>query len=230
MNRQTTDVDVAFLVNRIRRICVGIVQAHEHGFGPSEATDQSVADILSNLIRTRILDTHEDVGRHIGEYYSAVYRYMIGRGSPSGVADQWVATAGLFRAIGDAYADVIDEQNSESIDLDEHREVLQNIHHQADQLRLIAGLVDTKTVTDIASRVTAVVESLSTGAVTSPLSDDDRQLLHLLVAGNKVEEIASHLKVSSRTIHRRLQSVWDQVGASSRTEGIAIISARGWLD
>ena len=230
MNRQTTDVDVAFLVNRIRRICVGIVEAHKQGYGPSEATGQSVANILSNLMRTRILDVHQDVGRHIGNYYSAVYQYMIGRGSPVGVEEQWVATAALFRAIGDAYADVADEHASDSIDPDEHQEVLQNIHHQIDELRLIAGLVDSKTVVDAVNVVTAVVESLSTGAMTSPLSDDDRQLLHMLVAGKTVEEIASNLEVSSRTIHRRLQSVWDQVGASSRTEGIAIISARGWLD
>jgi DNA-binding NarL/FixJ family response regulator len=65
---------------------------------------------------------------------------------------------------------------------------------------------------------------------TSPLSADDRRLLQLLVSGRTVEEIANYLDVSTRTIHRRLQHIWDEIGATSRSEGIAIVSTRGWLE
>ncbi|MDH3296093.1 MAG: LuxR C-terminal-related transcriptional regulator, partial [Acidimicrobiia bacterium] len=134
-----------------------------------------------------------------------------------------------LRTISDAYTDVA-RQLSKSAPAGDTRDALTTVRYGKDQLRRIAATVDAETAARAHAAATALVIALSPSSDGNPLSLQDRKLLRLLVSGNTIEEIASQLQVSRRTVHRRLHAVWDQAGASSRTEGIAIVSARGWLD
>jgi DNA-binding CsgD family transcriptional regulator len=63
-----------------------------------------------------------------------------------------------------------------------------------------------------------------------PLSGDEKQLLSLLVAGVSDQAIATHLRVSHRTVQRRLQDLMHRAHAHSRTQLAWQISKLGWLD
>lgn len=60
-------------------------------------------------------------------------------------------------------------------------------------------------------------------------SDEDLLLLRMLKAGLKDEAIARQLGVSARTATRRIASVIERLGATTRFQAGAEASARGWL-
>lgn len=63
-----------------------------------------------------------------------------------------------------------------------------------------------------------------------PLTGDERQLLSLLVAGVSDQAIAKHLRVSHRTVQRRLQELMRRANAQSRMQLAWQIGKLGWLD
>lgn len=60
-------------------------------------------------------------------------------------------------------------------------------------------------------------------------STEDLELLGLLSAGLTDEVIARHLEVGVRTMHRRLQSLMERLGARTRFQAALQASRRGWL-
>lgn len=63
----------------------------------------------------------------------------------------------------------------------------------------------------------------------NPLADDERQLLALLVAGVTDKAIATALKVSHRTVQRRIQDLMRRVNAGTRMQLAWEASKLGWL-
>lgn len=63
----------------------------------------------------------------------------------------------------------------------------------------------------------------------SPLSAPDRHLMSLLLAGLTDDAIAAQLKVSRRTVQRRLRGMIDSAGVRTRTELIWHASRRNWI-
>ena len=43
-------------------------------------------------------------------------------------------------------------------------------------------------------------------------------------------DVANELGFSERSLYRRLDVIWRQLGVSSRTEGLAIVVSKGWVD
>ena len=229
MSRQATDDDVVFLAARINRMSAAILEAHAQGHTPAPAAGRPLVDIISALVKMPVFGADQELARAISDYYLAVYRYMIARGSPDGVEPEWLTMVDLFRAVGDAVADGVGQPGQHG-DVDDQRDVVESVQFEQNQIRTIAEAVDSETTRQAQAAVSAVVKALDRGANNNSLSTSEQRLLRLLVSGNTVDEIADQLNVSARTIHRRLQTIWDRVGASSRAEGIAITSARGWLD
>jgi DNA-binding CsgD family transcriptional regulator len=62
-----------------------------------------------------------------------------------------------------------------------------------------------------------------------PLSEEDRQLLILLVGGLKDEAIARQLGWSVRTMRRRMSHLHEMLGAANRFQAGAIAVRKGWL-
>lgn len=67
-------------------------------------------------------------------------------------------------------------------------------------------------------------------ARTSPLSREDAQLVRLLASGIKDEAAARQLRVSSRTVLRRLDRFMQQAGARTRFQAGVLAAKNGWLD
>lgn len=61
------------------------------------------------------------------------------------------------------------------------------------------------------------------------LSAEDLELLRLLAAGLTDEVIARQMEVGVRTMHRRLQSLMERLGARTRFQAALQASRRGWL-
>ncbi|MFI7010975.1 LuxR C-terminal-related transcriptional regulator [Streptomyces sp. NPDC050145] len=62
-----------------------------------------------------------------------------------------------------------------------------------------------------------------------PLTEDDRRMLTLLVAGLKDEAIARQLGWSVRTMRRRISALNEKLGAANRFQAGVIAVRRGWI-
>ncbi|MGH3728620.1 MAG: helix-turn-helix domain-containing protein [Micromonosporaceae bacterium] len=67
------------------------------------------------------------------------------------------------------------------------------------------------------------------GATGATLADDEQYLLSLIVAGVADKAIASQLRVSHRTVQRRIRDLMERVGAHTRTQLVWQAARRGWL-
>jgi DNA-binding NarL/FixJ family response regulator len=63
----------------------------------------------------------------------------------------------------------------------------------------------------------------------SPLAEEDRRLLTLLLAGLKDDAIARQLGLSTRTMRRRMKNLMDLLGADNRFQAGAQAARRGWI-
>ncbi len=63
-----------------------------------------------------------------------------------------------------------------------------------------------------------------------PTSDDETELLSLLVAGVSDKAVASRLGVSIRTVQRRISELMAVTGAQTRMQLAWQVARRGWLD
>jgi sugar-specific transcriptional regulator TrmB/DNA-binding CsgD family transcriptional regulator len=63
----------------------------------------------------------------------------------------------------------------------------------------------------------------------SPLAEDDRRLLALLLAGLKDDAIARQLGMSTRTMRRRMRHLLALLGADNRFQAGAQAARRGWI-
>lgn len=52
------------------------------------------------------------------------------------------------------------------------------------------------------------------------LHDEDRRLLELLAEGLPLEAIARHLKISERTVRRRIRSLCDRIGVGNPVQAV----------
>jgi DNA-binding NarL/FixJ family response regulator len=52
------------------------------------------------------------------------------------------------------------------------------------------------------------------------LDDEDRRLLELLAEGLPLEAIARHLKISERTVRRRIRSLCDRIGVGNPVQAV----------
>jgi DNA-binding NarL/FixJ family response regulator len=52
------------------------------------------------------------------------------------------------------------------------------------------------------------------------LDDEDRRLLVLLAEGLPLEAIARHLKMSERTVRRRVRSLCDRIGVGNPVQAV----------
>ncbi|MEV6046162.1 sigma factor-like helix-turn-helix DNA-binding protein [Streptomyces xanthochromogenes] len=62
-----------------------------------------------------------------------------------------------------------------------------------------------------------------------PLTEEDRQMLTLLVSGLKDEAIARQLGWSVRMMRRRISRLHEELGAANRFQAGVIAARRGWI-
>jgi DNA-binding NarL/FixJ family response regulator len=64
----------------------------------------------------------------------------------------------------------------------------------------------------------------------SPLSKREQEVLQLAAAGDTDREIASHLRISHKTVNKYITSSMSKLNAKSRTQAVAEALRRGLLD
>jgi DNA-binding NarL/FixJ family response regulator len=66
--------------------------------------------------------------------------------------------------------------------------------------------------------------------VASPLSEREREVLLLAARGASNKLIAHELRLSVRTVHAHMRSIFGKLGVASRTEAVMLGVRQGWLD
>jgi DNA-binding NarL/FixJ family response regulator len=61
------------------------------------------------------------------------------------------------------------------------------------------------------------------------LSDREREVLQHAVRGLTNKQIGAILGISDRTVQNHLASIFEKLGAASRTEAVTIALQRGWI-
>jgi DNA-binding CsgD family transcriptional regulator len=62
------------------------------------------------------------------------------------------------------------------------------------------------------------------------VSDEERLLIHMILAGSGDAHIARELCMSLRSMQRLLRSIMDRIGAPNRAMLGAVAAHRGWVD
>lgn len=70
----------------------------------------------------------------------------------------------------------------------------------------------------------------ATETLTAPLTDEEREVVVLLARGATREDAARRLLISTVTLARRMQSVYEKTGAQNTVHAVAILCQRGELD
>jgi LuxR family maltose regulon positive regulatory protein len=60
----------------------------------------------------------------------------------------------------------------------------------------------------------------STGALIQPLTTRELEILRLIAAGLRNQEIADELEISPATVKRHIANAYDKLGVSHRTEAL----------
>jgi DNA-binding NarL/FixJ family response regulator len=77
-----------------------------------------------------------------------------------------------------------------------------------------------------------IARGLPDGLATMPLeelTEREREVLNLLAQGMPNKEIASHLVISERTAKFHVSSIMSKLGATNRTEAVALAAQRGLI-
>jgi two-component system, NarL family, response regulator YdfI len=72
-------------------------------------------------------------------------------------------------------------------------------------------------------------ETRQSGAVASPLTEREREVLRAIAEGNTSRGAAGELGITERTVKAHLTSVFNKLGVDTRAAAIAYVIERGWL-
>lgn len=82
----------------------------------------------------------------------------------------------------------------------------------------------------VASRLLRRISQDDSAPLTETLTLREAEVLHLLAQGLPNKDIATRLVVSERTVKFHVSSILDKLGASNRTEAVAIAAQQGLID
>jgi len=63
-------------------------------------------------------------------------------------------------------------------------------------------------------------ESVNNSGIIRPLTEREREILHLMRLGRKNREIAKELSIAESTVHKHIQNIFEKLHARNRTEAI----------
>lgn len=85
-------------------------------------------------------------------------------------------------------------------------------------------------VAELAPAVDAIRQPLTEQPLIEPLSERETQVLELIAAGYSNADIARKLFIAHGTVKRHINNIYGRLGASSRTQAVAISRRLGLLD
>lgn len=222
-----TDRDVIGALRHILHVLAGIREAHALGHSPSgQHTGDPFTDVLPLLIRSVVAGVPDRAARGRAEWICDIARFMTARGSPPEVEGDWILVTETYARLADAYMEAIDDD----VGAEPAAEAREIVPLYTLDYPTMGRVLDATLVARFQAAVEAVLAALDHHQQTNPLSADEIDLVRRLVDGRPISDLAAELGRSDRSIYRALRNIWIRVGASSRSEGVAIITARGWLD
>ena len=186
----------------------------------------SLADVANEFGRVYAATQPPGLAESGARWALATSSYMIVRGSPAGVADDWVYLAELLARMAAAYREAPGRRTPRPD---------RCLVDGADQIytldyRALGTVVPERFVTRLHRATFTVEEALLGERSNNPLTEDEIVLLRGLAAGKSICDLAADLGYSERSISRCLRRIWQRIGATSRAEGIATVTAHGWLE
>jgi len=220
------DESIIAAAQRLRHISKGLEEAHHIGFRPADSDALSIEDVPREFSRVYSATQTPDLAEAGAQWARSISDYMIVRGSPPEIAEDWVFIAELLARVAAAY-----EHNnggfrwSETSPRDEASGQIYTLDYRA-----LGAVVTDAFLVKLRRAADSVEQALAGDQEPNPLTTEEITLLRGLVAGRSIIDLAADLHYSERSISRTLRNIWERVGASSRAEGIAKITANNWLD
>lgn len=219
------DDDVVGATRRVQQIVAAVKEAHALGYGPP-GQDADYPQTARGLADAFLSSVPGPVAKARTEWAEGIASYMTARGSPPAIAAAWVYFTEAFARMAEAYRAAEPPAGSSEEDPAIGEVVpLYTIDWQA-----IGPAVPVEMVEQFGRAAEVIEQALSSAMSENPLSVDEVTLLRGLTDGRLVSELAVEFGFAERSVYRILRNVWMRVGAASRSEGIAIVTARGWLD
>lgn len=222
---QLADDDVVGASRRVLQIVAAVREAHALGYGPS-GVGADYSQTARGLADAFLSSVPGPVARARTEWAAGIASYMTARGSPPAIVPAWVFFTEAFARMAEAYRAAEPPAGSTEGDPAIGEIVpLYTIDWQA-----IGPAVSVEIIEQFGRAAEVIERTLSSTNGENPLSPEEITLLQGLTDGRLVSELAVEFGFAERSVYRILRNVWMRVGAASRSEGIAIVTARGWLD
>jgi len=223
---QRTDTDLVAAAQRLRHISKGLEEAHRIGCRPADSSALSIEDVPREFSRVYSATQTPDLAEAGARWARSISDYMIVRGSPPGIADDWVFIAELLARVAAAYEHNNGGfQQSQTRPGDEASGQIYTLDYRA-----LGAVVTEAFLVKLRRATDSIEQALAVNRQPNPLTADEILLLQGVVAGRSITDLAVDLHYSERSISRTLRSIWERVGATSRAEGIAKITANSWLE
>ena len=93
----------------------------------------------------------------------------------------------------------------------------------------LAKLASKRGATDLAVHASTLSTALA-ATRNQGISDAERKWLLGIMRGDRLLDIAESSSLSERSLHRRLNELWERLGVNNSHEAIALCTRNGWLD
>ncbi len=138
---------------------------------------------------------------------------------------EWTRTQQYLRSVSRVIREQAPEIDRLSIPITEFEEQTPAIM----PFRQLAEIISAEGAREM-TRCTTEVVRMCGASVENPLNDQQVEWMRQLSNGEKVIEIAHSSGYSERTMYRALNDLWQILGVNGRSEAIALVAEKGWLD
>ena len=219
-----TDAELLVLTERVASFGRSLQDAHALGLGPGPFDDLSTRKFHDEAIKMYAETLPWSYLLAIAERFLTAARQMTARAAPLELADEWILIVDYLRSAGASMLAAAPDPHPEPNDLNLIASTPTVMPF--DRLATLASPQGASSLLEAASAVASVIAS---EAEVSPLLEQEVALLEHLLAGDRIVDIAEQYGYSERTLHRKLNEIWQRLGANSRVDGLALAAAKGWI-
>ncbi len=226
------DDDVRLADDRIVGFSQSVKEAHELHHGPGPIDEPWQRKFHEKAVQIYTMTIPWDYLVDLATRLCATAQYMTARGTQPEIAGDWIIVADYLRNASDAILAYAPEDLVAVATPGPIHSSTPSVMPYA----LLAELVSADGIARLETAGQAVSDRIGDGqsapvpaTAENPLDEDDAYLLRRIVAGDRVADISVDLGYSERSLYRQLNEIWERIGVSSRAEGIAKATARGWL-
>ncbi len=220
-----TDLELLTIARRVADFGRSLQDAHALGHGPGPFDDLSTRLFHDEAVKVNSETLPWSYLIAISHQFQTPARQMASRAVPLDSVDEWILIVDYLRSASAAMLAAAPDPQPEANDLG----VLTSTVSVMPFDRL-APLASSQGARSLAEAGEVVASVLASGSESNPLSEHEAALLRQLIAGRRIIDIADQHGYAQRTLHRKLNEIWQRLGARSRVDGLALAVAKGWID